>query len=48
MSPAPHTLLRADRPSFLRFTAGAAALVPLASLTACSGSNRDPNTIRIA
>lgn len=48
MSPAPHTPLRADRRSFLRFTAGAAALVPLASLTACSGSNRDPNTIRIA
>ncbi|PMC75873.1 sugar ABC transporter substrate-binding protein [Brachybacterium sp. UMB0905] len=36
-----------DRRSFLRFTAGAAALLPLTALAGCSGS-RDANTIRIA
>ncbi|MFC7463783.1 substrate-binding domain-containing protein [Brachybacterium sp. GCM10030252] len=38
----------ADRRSFLRFTAGAAAVLPLTALAGCSSANRDPNLIRIA
>lgn len=37
-----------DRRSFLRFTAGAAALLPLTALAGCTGGGRDPNVLRIA
>src|SRR5690606_22796399 len=37
-----------DRRTVLRFTAGAAALLPLAALAGCSGGARDANTLRIA
>ena len=48
MPPASHSRLVPDRRSFLRFTAGAAALLPLTALAGCSGGGRDPNVIRIA
>nr|WP_193104720.1 substrate-binding domain-containing protein [Brachybacterium sp. FME24] len=44
----PLHLLPADRRSFLRLSAGAAAVLPLTALAGCSGSGRDPNLIRIA
>ncbi|MCT2176332.1 extracellular solute-binding protein [Brachybacterium muris] len=37
-----------DRRTFLRYTAGVAAVLPLAALAGCGGTNRDPNLIRIA
>ena len=37
-----------DRRSFLRLTAGVAAVLPLSALAGCSGGSRDPGTIRIA
>lgn len=38
-----------ERRSFLRFTAGAAAVLPLSALAGCAaGGSRDPSTIRIA
>lgn len=37
-----------DRRTFLRYTAGAATVLPLAALAGCSGGDRDPNTIRVA
>lgn len=43
----PHRLVP-DRRSFLRFTAGAAALLPLTALAGCTGGGRDPNVLRIA
>ncbi|MEE1651199.1 extracellular solute-binding protein [Brachybacterium sp. J144] len=48
MPPAPTIRPGADRRAFLRFTAGAAALLPLSALAGCSGGSRDPGTIRIA
>lgn len=46
--PRPHHPPLTDRRTFLRFTAGAAAVLPLTALAGCSGSSRDPNSIRIA
>ncbi|WP_114854735.1 extracellular solute-binding protein [Brachybacterium sp. YJGR34] len=37
-----------DRRTFLRISAGVATLLPLSALAGCSGSDRDPNTLRIA
>ena len=37
-----------DRRSFLRLSAGVAAVLPLSALAGCSGGSRDSNTIRIA
>ncbi|MGO1975975.1 substrate-binding domain-containing protein [Brachybacterium tyrofermentans] len=48
MPPRPHHPPLTDRRTFLRFTAGAAAVLPLTALAGCSGSSRDPNSIRIA
>ena len=44
-SPQPHAT---DRRTFLRYTAGAASVLPLAALAGCSGGDRDPSTIRVA
>lgn len=46
--PGPPHPPQTDRRTFLRFTAGAAAVLPLTALAGCSGSSRDPDTIRIA
>lgn len=43
----PHRLPTGRR-TFLRYTAGVAAVLPLAALAGCSGNSRDPNLIRIA
>ena len=48
VAPTPSPRTGTDRRSFLRFTAGAAALLPLASLAGCSGGGRDAGTLRIA
>jgi multiple sugar transport system substrate-binding protein len=37
-----------DRRSFLRFTAGAGALLPLTALAGCTGGGRDPDVLRVA
>ncbi|MGP9537029.1 extracellular solute-binding protein [Brachybacterium sp. AOP43-C2-M15] len=39
---------RPDRRTMLRYTAGTAAVLPLAALAGCSGGGRDPDTLRIA
>lgn len=45
----PHSTSTApSRRTFLRLTAGVATVLPLATLAGCSGSGRDPNTIRVA
>ena len=47
--PPTHVPRPPDRRTFLRFTAGAAAVIPLSALAGCtSGGSRDPGTIRIA
>ncbi|MGP9710005.1 hypothetical protein [Brachybacterium sp. AOP24-D1-21] len=48
MAPDPPHRLVPDRRSFLRFTAGAAALLPLTALAGCTGGGRDPQVLRIA
>lgn len=48
MAPESAHRLVPDRRSFLRFTAGAAALLPLTALAGCAGGGRDPNVLRIA
>ncbi|MGP5087301.1 extracellular solute-binding protein [Brachybacterium tyrofermentans] len=48
VSPRPLLPPQTDRRTFLRFTAGAATVLPLTMLAGCSGSSRDPNSIRIA
>ena len=39
---------RPARRSFLRWSAGVATVLPLGALAGCSGSSRDPSTLRIA
>ena len=46
--PRPHPQAGPDRRTFLRYTAGAATVLPLAALAGCSGPDRDPNLLRIA
>ena len=48
VAPNPSPRTGTDRRSFLRFTAGAAALLPLGALAGCSGGGRDAGTLRIA
>ena len=48
MPPLPPLPQAPDRRSFLRLTAGVAAVLPLSALAGCSGGSRDPGTIRIA
>jgi len=46
--PRPQHRAGPDRRTFLRYTAGAAAVLPLTALAGCGGSARDSNTIRVA
>ena len=48
MAPESPYRLVPGRRSFLRFTAGAAAVLPLTALAGCTGGGRDPNVLRIA
>ena len=48
MAPESPYRLVLGRRSFLRFTAGAAAVLPLTALAGCTGGGRDPNVLRIA